>query len=170
MGRTVFGKFPADDGEAPLSDPVARERANRQHWMLEKAIVDLCSAHGIVPLTNQHIDLLVCSGSTSIVFEVKACAPLDIAGPLRRAVCQLLEYRYLYRDALGPDVRLCLVIERRPRASFEWLIGYLEHLGVGIIWKNDGDNDLSCNDFTKRLLADILPQVQEWRTQPILWK
>src|SRR5208282_6725481 len=99
-------------------------------------------------------------GPTSVVFEVKACAPLDIAGPLRRAVCQLLEYRYLYRDELGPDLRLCVVVERRPRASYEWLMGYLEYLGIGIIWKNDGDVELSCSDFTKRLLSDVLPLIE----------
>src|SRR5579864_4076514 len=113
-------KYPAEDGAVPSSDPVVRERANLQHWLLEKAIVDLCSTQGIAPLTNQHIDLLVRSGTTSVVFEVKACAPLDIAGPLRRAICQLLEYRYLYRDTLGSDVRLCIVIERRPRGAYEW--------------------------------------------------
>lgn len=163
-------KYPAEDGVVPPGDPVARERANLQHWALEKAIVDFCSAHGIAPLTNQHIDLLVRSGTTSVVFEVKACAPLGIAGPLRRAVCQLLEYRYLYRDALGPDVRLCVVIERRPRASYEWLMGYLEHLGIGIIWRNDGDKELSCSDFTKKQLADVLPLIEDWTTRPILWK
>lgn len=149
---------------------VTKEREDMQHWLLEKAIVDLCSAHSVTPLTNRHIDILVRSGPSSVVFEVKSCDPMDIAGPLRRAVCQLLEYRYLYRDALGADVRLCVVIERRPRASYEWLIGYLEHLGIGIIWRNDGDKELGCSDFTKRLLADVLPLIKGWEAKPILWK
>lgn len=168
--RSVLMKYPAGDGDVSPSGSVAIERENMQHWLLEKAIVDLCSAHGIAPLTNQYIDLLVRSGPISVVFEVKACAPLDVAGPLRRAVCQLLEYRYLYRDALGSEIRLCVVIERRPRASCEWLLGYLEHLGIGIIWRNDGDNELSCSDFTKTLLADVLPLIEGWKTRPILWK
>jgi hypothetical protein len=73
-------KYPAEDGVVPPGDPVARERANMQHWALEKTIVDLCSAHGIAPLTNQHIDLVVRSGTTSVVFEVKACAPWTLPG------------------------------------------------------------------------------------------
>ena len=141
-----------------------------QHRLLEKAIVDLCSASGVVALTNQHIDLLVHSGPVSIVFEVKSCSPLDVAGPLRRAVWRLLEYRYLYRDALGTDVRLCVVIERRPRAPYEWLIGFLEHLGIGIVWRNDGDGALSCTDFTKTLLGNILPPITGWETKPMLWQ
>ena len=163
-------RYPAADWDGAPIDSVAKERANMQHWLLEKNIVDLCLAHGVAPLTNRHIDLLMRSGRTSVVFEVKACAPFDIAGPLRRAVCQLLEYRYLYRDDLGSDLRLCVVIERRPRASYEWLMGYLEHLRIGIIWKNDGDKELSCSDFTKRLLADVLPLIEGWKARPVLWK
>lgn len=168
--RTALGTQLTGDGGQPSIDSVAKERAGMHHWLLEKAIVDLCAAHGITPLTNRHIDLLVHSGPASVVFEVKSCGPLDIGLPLRRAVYQLLEYGYLYRDALGPDVRLCVVIERRPRASYEWLIGYLEHLGIGLIWKNDGDKGLSCSDFTKRLLADVLPLIADWKAKPILWK
>jgi hypothetical protein len=168
--RKALGTPPTSDGGQPLIDSVVKERASTQHWLLEKAIVDLCAAHGITPSTNRHIDLLVHSGHTSVVFEMKSCGPSDIGLPLRRAVYQLLEYRYLYRDALGSDVRLCVVIERRPRASYEWLIGYLEHLGIGLIWKNDGDKELSCSDFTKRLLADVLPLIAGWKAKPILWK
>src|SRR5712671_1931647 len=125
----------ADEGPA-LVAWVARERADKQHWILEKAIVDLCSASGIAPLTNRHIDVLGNSGNVSIIFEMKSCSPLNVARPLRQAVWQLLEYRYLYRNVLKPEVRLCAVIERRPRGTYQWMIGFLEHLGVGIIWEN----------------------------------
>lgn len=172
MARGKVGrvKTAVCDGGLPVRVAVEQERSNMQHWLLEKAIVDLCSTSHLVPLTNQHIDLLVRSGLTSVVFEMKSCAPEGVAGPLRRAVWQLLEYRYLYRGALGPDVRLCIVIERRPRASYEWLIGFLEHLEIGIIWRNDGDDGLSCSDFTKTLLGGVLPQIKDWETQPVLWQ
>ncbi len=153
-------KIPNGDGGAAACEGVRRERGSMQHWLLEKAIVDLCLVSGVTPLTNQHIDLLVNSESISIVFEIKSCAPLDVVGPLRRAIWQLLEYRYLYRDALGSDVRLCVVIERRPRSSHEWFIGFLEYLRIGIIWRNDGDDRLSCSDFTKALLGDVLPSIK----------
>jgi hypothetical protein len=152
-----------------IADPVALERADTQHYWLERAIASLCSANNIEPLTNRHIDLLVQSDSASIVFEMKSCAPGDISAPLRRGVSQLLEYRYLYRNKLRPDVRLCVVIERRPRGSYEWLIGYLESLRIGLIWRNDGDDGLNCTEFTTNLLADILPQVKEWKPKPVLW-
>jgi hypothetical protein len=168
--RAVTAKFPVCDEGTAAREAVSAERANMQHWLLEKAIVDLCAESNVIPLTNQHIDLLVQAGPVSIVFEMKSCGPREVAGPLRRAVWQLMEYRYLYRDALGTDVRLCVVIQRRPRGSCEWLIGFLEHLGIGIVWKNDGDGALSCSDFTKTLLADILPPIKGWETRPILWQ
>lgn len=167
--RAHLANYPDGDGGAAVRNTVARERTDMEHWFLEKAIGDLCSASNAIPLTNQHIDLLVRSGRISVVFEMKSCAPMDVAGPLRQAVWRLLEYRYLYRDALGPDVRLCVVIERRPRAAHEWLIGFLEHLRIGIIWRNDRDDSLSCGDFTKTLLGDILPPIKGWETAPIMW-
>jgi hypothetical protein len=147
---------------------VEKERANTQHWILEKAVVDLCSASGIAPLTNRHMDVLANSGNVSIIFEMKSCYPLDMARSLRHAVWQLLEYRYLYRNALNPEVRLCAVVERRPTGTYQWMIGFLEHLGVGIIWGNGGGSQLNCNDFTKQLLGDILPQIKDWGTAPKL--
>jgi len=150
-----------------VREAVERERASTQHRLLEKWVVDLCSASGVVPLTNPYIDLMVRSGDTSILFEMKLCSPLDKGGPLRRALLQLLEYRYLYRHHLGSDVRLCIVIERRPSGTQTWRIGYLEHLGVGIMWGNDDPEGLRCNDFTKALLGDLLPPVKGWKTAPV---
>jgi hypothetical protein len=163
--RNVVSRRSLGGGPA-VREAVERERASMQHWLLEKWVVDLCSASGVVPLTNPHIDLMVRSGHTSVLFEMKLCSPLDKADPLRRALLQLLEYKYLYRDHLGSDVRLCIVIERRPRGTQTWLIGHLEHLGVGIMWGNDDAEGLRCNDFTKALLGDLLPPVKAWKTAP----
>jgi len=143
-------------------DVVEKERSNFQHWQLEKSIVDLCLANKYEPLTNRYIDLLCNVGTVSVIFEVKACPLHDIAGPVRLAVAQLYEYRYLYRDALMPTVRLCIVSDRRPRNGYEWTIGYLESVGIGLIWRNDGDDGLNCQDFTRRLLSDLFPQMSDW--------
>jgi hypothetical protein len=149
-------------------DAVERERSSLQHWRLEKSIVDLCLANKYKPLANRYVDVLCNVGSVSIIFEVKTCRIDDIAGPVRLAVAQLYEYRYLYRDALMPTVRLCIVSERRPRNGYEWTIGYLESLAIGLIWRNDGDEGLNCNDFTRRFLGDLFPQMMNWQTGPIM--
>jgi hypothetical protein len=149
-------------------DVVEKERSSFQHWLLEKSIVNLCLANKYEPLTNRHIDLLCNVGTVSVIFEVKACPLDDIAGPVRLAAAQLLEYRYLYRGALMPTVKLCIVSDRRPRNGYEWTIGYLESLSIGLIWRNDGDDGLNCNHFTWRLLGDLFPQMNNWEARPLM--
>jgi len=143
-------------------DAIERERANYEHWLLEKSIADLCTANEYEPLTNRHIDLLCNSGDTSVIFEVKASGPYGIAGPIRCAVTQLFEYRYLYRKALAHNVKLCIVSETRPSGGYEWLIGYLQYLRIGIIWHNERKDELNCNEFTKELLGELFPQMESW--------
>jgi hypothetical protein len=133
-----------------------------QHWLLEKAIVDLCAANEITPQTNRDVDLLVQSGCVSVIFEAKSCTRKDAGKRVREAIYQLLEYRYLYRDRVGSDVRLCVVAQHCPVGGVSWLVEYMETLGIGIVWKNDDDGALACTEFTKRLLADVLPQVSGW--------
>jgi len=142
-------------------DCVSSERSSYRHWVLEKAIVDLCVSNGITPLTNNDIDLLVQSNSTSIIFEVKFCPVGKVGTQMRNAISQLLEYRFLYRERLRADVRLCVVSERRPSNRVGWMLSYLESLGIGIIWKDEQGGGLACSDFTKRLLGDVLPGISE---------
>lgn len=135
---------------------------------MEKSVVDLCLANQYEPLTNRYIDFLCNVGTVSVIFEVKACPLGDIAAPIRLAVAQLLEYRYLYRNALMSTVKLCVVSDRRPRNGYEWTIGYLESLGIGLIWRNDGDCGLNCNNFTRRFLGDLFPQMSNWEAKPTM--
>jgi hypothetical protein len=155
-------KRPVADGGPAVAAAAAAERDNIQHWILEKAIVDLCLASGIVPLTDRLIDVLANSGPVSIIFEMKSCSPLDVPRQLRGAVWRLLEFRYLYRIFLEPEVRLCVVIEHRPSGRCQWLLGFLESLGIGIIWGCGDGSSLQCNDFTKALLGDVLPLIRTW--------
>jgi len=140
------------------TDPAALERANRQHFLLERRICDLCKRSGLTPRTNRHIDLVVDRGDTSVVFEMKSCSLDAIRSQLRRAVSQLLEYRYLYLRRLKSNVVLCVVLERQPRGLISWLTGYLDELGIGLIWKNDSDDRFNCTDVTKQLLRNVVPE------------
>jgi|SRR5271157_90769 len=150
-------------GDVPKKGSVEFEREDMQHFLLEKEIVDLCRANNITPLTNRHIDVVAQVGPVSVVFEMKACDQTDVSAPLRRAVYQLLEYSYFYRDKLTPDIRLCIVIEHRPRGKYEWLMGYLEHLRIGLIWRNEGGGGFGCSELAKALVAEVLPQVRGWK-------
>jgi hypothetical protein len=139
-------------------DPAALERANSQHFLLEQLICELCKERGLLPKTNKHIDLVVDYKDTSLLFEMKSSSFDAIRSQLRRAVSQLLEYRYLYSRKLKKNVLLCAVLERRPRGGIAWLTGYLDDLGIGLIWKNDQNNRLNCTSTTNKLLRDVLPQ------------
>lgn len=141
------------------TDPAALERANSQHFLLEKRIYEVCKERGLSPKTNKHIDLIVDSDNISLLFEMKSSSLDAIRSQLRRAISQLLEYRYLYRKKLKATVFLCAVLERKPRGRIAWLTGYLDDLGIGLIWKNDQNNRLNCTSATKKLLHDVLPQI-----------
>jgi hypothetical protein len=143
-----------------VTDPTVLERANIQHFLLEERICKLCRAQGLAPMSNKHVDLVVDARDTSIIFEMKSCGPSAIRSQLRRAISQLLEYRFLYREKLRPEVVLCAVIERKPQGRLTWLISYLESLGIGLIWKNNRDDRLNCTDTTRELFSGILPQLK----------
>jgi hypothetical protein len=153
-----------------LDEFVEAERRSPGHFLLEKAIADLCAANGLTPLTNKHIDLLVQGDLVSVVFEVKTCGLTDIGSRVRLATYQLLEYRYLYRDVLRSEVRLCVVSDHRPRGGSGWLMGYLDYLRIGVIWRNEHDDGLGCSDFTKTILGDFFPQIREWQPERVLRK
>lgn len=141
------------------SDPVKLERANSQHYRLEQMIVRFCRERNGICDTNRHIDVVARFRSACVVFEMKSCTYSSVKRQVRGAVSQLLEYRYVYRQKLGGDVRLCAVIEQRPKRGAAWLLGYLGSLGIGLIWKDEEGDGMGCTDFTKELLKDVIPDI-----------
>jgi hypothetical protein len=149
-----------------FEERVDAERADPVHWALEKAVVDLCRADGLTPLTNKHVDLLCHRGTISVIFEIKSCPAGRVGERIRQGIYQLLEYRFLYREILRSDVRLCVVVERCPGGTVGWLSPYMEHLGVGMLWKDELRDALLCNDFSRKLLSDIMPGVMQLPLSP----
>ena len=140
-----------------LTDSAVLERCNRQHYLLESAIQSICKAAKLETETSRYIDLLARNEAAAILFEMKSSGPKATRSQVRRALSQVLEYRYLYREKLPPVVHLCIVIERKPRGVQEWLINYLAALGVGLIWKNDTEDSFNCSEWTKQTLGALLP-------------
>lgn len=164
MAKRVGGGNSRDE-HTVKGDPVARERGDERHQFLERAISDLCIAHGLKPLKNKHIDLYVQAGSISVAFEMKVSA-LGMVRPVRRAIYELLEYRFVYRHELASEVRLCVVAERQPAGiDGRWLLSYMEDLGIGVIWRNEGGEGLGCSKFTKTHLGGVLPELVGWSTE-----
>jgi hypothetical protein len=148
------------------TDPAVLERANHQHFLLEKAMVALCRENGLRTRTNRHIDVLAENDNESIIFEMKSSGPGATRAQIRRALSQLFEYRYLYRESLQAKQHLCVVIERKPRGTQEWLIPYLASVGVGLIWKNDDSDLLNCLADTRDRIAHLIPQLLQPNFSP----
>lgn len=146
-----------------LTDPAVLERCNRQHYLLEVAMQRMCSNLGLRTETSRFIDLLARNDHEAVLFEMKSSSAKATRTQLRRALSQVLEYRYLYRDKLPATVHLCVVIERRPRGVKEWMIDYLASLGVGLIWKNDDEESFDCSEWTKQQFGSLLPFVSQPR-------
>jgi hypothetical protein len=117
------------------TDPVALERANLAHHRLEEIMAAAVRALNREPLFNEHMDMYVVSGGPSILAEMKSCQRNNLHAQVRRGISQLLEYRYVYRDLLGAQVTLLLVLETRPAADQMWLLEFAMTLGIVIAWK-----------------------------------
>jgi hypothetical protein len=144
-----------------LTDPVLLERANGQHQLLGRMMAQCCEADGLKVAETEYIDLLVRDGK-SIFFEFKSCTLQSIRSQTRRGVAQLLEYRYLYRG-IFPNPLLCIVLERKPRGTTEWLIEYVESLDICLVWKDDLTGQFACSPPTRDVLAPLLPSVSMWQ-------
>ena len=165
-GLMAWDRLPPTSRDNPglitsFTDSAVLERCNRQHYLLESAIQGLCSDIALRTETSQLIDLLALTDSEAVLFEMKSSGTKAVRPQIRRALSQVLEYRYLYREKLPPKVHLCIVIERKPRGLQAWLIDYLTNMGVGLIWKNDEDDSFNCSDWTMKDLGELLPFVRE---------
>lgn len=139
-----------------LSNPALLERANGQHFLLEKMMTEACKNDGHTPKYNAHIDLCIESGAGTLLFEMKSCTISSTRSQIRRAVSQVFEYTYIYRGNLKPEVQRCIVVERKPRGADRWLIEYVEFLGVGLVWKRDNSEEFGCTKRTVKWLAPFL--------------
>jgi hypothetical protein len=126
-------------------DPVLLERANHQHWVLERLTAEAISAKGTTISTTHLVDMLAQKKSEAILFEMKSCNSASMRPQIRRAISQLLEYKFLYRDRLPEKTQLCLVVERRPQGNSEWLLEYLDFLEIAVIWKKNTEEKLVCS-------------------------
>ncbi len=149
-------------GTAIISNPALLERANAQHFLLEKRMADICKESGCLVKESLYVDLLAQKGGMYLMFEMKSCTYNTLRSQVRRGISQLLEYRYLHRQDY-PNVRLCLVLERRPAVHNEWLVDFAETLGIGVVWLTNLQ-EFSCREATRLTLKQFLSAVDSWST------
>ena len=74
--------------------------------------------------------------------EMKSCHTRNLHSQVRRGSSQLLEYRFVYRDILGRQPTLVLVIETSPPGTKMWLVDCLSSLEITLAWKESRTNRL----------------------------
>jgi hypothetical protein len=138
---------------------VAQERANRAHQLLEGILAAVAKARHYEPRQNENIDMFFSTPAGVVLAEIKSCHKNNLHGQIRRAVSQLLEYRYFYRELLGPNVTLVLVTEiGPPQGQKAWLVDFLSSLGITLVWKEENGTRLMMGATVPDSLRDLVGQ------------
>lgn len=143
---------------AAILDPVALERANTAHQALEQLVADVAISVGLQPRCTVNLDMVLEAGSGHVLLEMKSCTHRNFHAQIRRAVSQLLEYRFVYREKLGKEVTLVIVAETSPPKSKLWLVDYLTSLGILLTWKKPAGQQLVTTADVPKQLAGIVRQ------------
>lgn len=144
------------------TNPALLERANGQHFILEKLMHEVCRRSGYSTTMNLHVDLLAENQVQRILFEMKSCTEGSVRSQIRRAVGQIFEYSYIYRGKLSGPLLRCIVVEREPRRADKWLIGYLDSLDICLVWKKDKSNEFSCSPASRFKLMQAFHEAANW--------
>ncbi len=141
-----------------IVDPVALERANTAHQALEQLVADAAIARGLQPRCTVNLDMVLETEPGHVLLEMKSCTQRNFHPQIRRAVSQLLEYRFVYREQLTGDVTLVIVAETAPPASKQWLIDYLQSLGIVLTWRKRDEKRLVTTVPVPKALEGIAVQ------------
>jgi hypothetical protein len=116
------------------------EIKTKRHQQILQLLARHVRAEGLRPTYNRHVDLRIEGKYADVLFEVKTADTLNFQDQVRRAVGQLLEYRYRYkRYNVGRDIKLATVIEAGASVEqYEFARSFLSDLGIAmVLWKPD---------------------------------
>jgi len=114
------------------------EVKTKRHQQILQLLARNVRAKGLRPTYNRHVDLRVEGNGSEVLFEVKTADALNFQQQVRRAVGQLLEYRYRYkRYNKRREIKLAAVIEAEASVEqYEFARGFLSELGIAmVLWK-----------------------------------
>lgn len=137
-------------------DLVARERASQAHHTLERIMAEGARAQGFEPRYNQQIDLFFRTPHRTVLAEMKSSRHTNLHAQIRRGISQLFEYEFLFAELLGADVTKVLVVEVQPLENRQWIIDYLAHLGILLVWKNERHQHLETTGRIPDYLGNIV--------------
>lgn len=159
-GFTLLGELPRTkwkkttrDSDAEVLAENKTEMASGRHSDLIELIADILRRAGLVSQRTGLIDLFSeVSEEQSIMFEMKTVSGNNLHTQTRKAVAQLLEYRYVYQ--LAP-VTLCLVLEHPATNILSWLYDFMIDIDIHVCWPKEQKVECpdTSRDALKRLVA-----------------
>lgn len=110
------------------------ERSARRHSLIVQELAAVLYEFGYRPEYNRHVDVVVTTPNTDVLFEVKSTREGTFREQARAAVGQLFEYRYQWNRTRGRDVRLAAVLEATTSAQDQKSVeGFLSSLGIRLV-------------------------------------
>lgn len=111
----------------------------RSHQTLVGMLAKYIRQIGLTPLYNLYIDVYADTCSTSFIFEVKTVESGNFLAQIRKAVGQLLEYRFRHRSIIENRLaKLVVVIEAYDIKSeqIQFAFQFLNDIGIElIVWQ-----------------------------------
>jgi len=141
-----------------LTNPVARERALKGHYHLERLLADLVRQHGHDPRYTDQIDLFFETDAGTVIVEIKTCHASNVHNQIRKGISQLLEYRFLFADRFRPPVTPLLLLEAALPAASRWLIDFATSLGVTLAWREIPGERLVTTAKVPQQLAQLVAE------------
>lgn len=111
-----------------------------RHQETLKDVARFFRQQGLLPQFNQLVDLCIGRADDVLFIEIKSATAENFDHQLRRAVGQLLEYKFRFRRTCSPrDISLALIIEDRCSPEKEkFVTEFLNDLGIDLIlWNGD---------------------------------
>jgi hypothetical protein len=161
-GKAWDRSSPSTSGKATTVaniDLVARERANKSHYALEKTLADLVTGQKLTPKYNQNIDMYFASTGGSVLVEIKSCTDSNFHSQVRKGISQLFEYRFLYRSLFGSEPKLVLLVETAPPKKKRWLVDYASSLDVVLAWRQSTTGKVVSTCALPKMLIGIVTPI-----------
>lgn len=150
----------AVERKSQFADPevtrIKRQRSNLTHKLILQQLDEYLRKLGATPFENEHIDLFAkIPKDGSFIFEVKSVTPDNLLSQTRKGLSQLYEYRFRYKEEIGYDVKLCLVLPNEPN-DISWLQDYLcNDREIAVCWFTD-KGQLNYSNYCESIIKPLL--------------
>jgi hypothetical protein len=140
-------------------DLVARERASKSHYMLEKLLADAARRNGLMPKYNTNVDMYFETPHGMVLAEAKSCTDNNFHSQVRKGISQLFEYRFLHK--FDSQSTMLLVTENVPPQQKKWLVDYAFSLGIVLAWKESHTQKIVSTCALPKALFNIVTRSRQ---------